>query len=262
MKIILTQDVPNLGSLGDEVQVKNGYARNFLLPKGMAMPAGGKNAKAIQHRRLFLEKVRTDAIAAAQGEAEKVKALQLTIMARAGTGGRLFGSVTNRDLQALIAEQGYELDRKSIALHTPVKSLGTFGATVKLHSDVKVELEFKVEASETVAAPGEGTEEGAVEGVEEGAEGAGEATAPEAAPEDTEATAEGATGGAEEGAEGTEKATAEAATEGGDTAAEAATDSAEGGESAAANADPSPAAGAEETPPEAAVSGETDTPNS
>ena len=223
MKIILTQNVPNLGSLGDEVQVKDGYARNFLLPKGMAMLAGGKNASEIQHRQHFLGKQRAEAIAAAQGESEKVAALELTVQVRAGTGGRLFGSVTNRDLQALIAEQGFELDRKSIQLHTPVKSLGTFGATIKLHTDVKVELQFKVVASETVektpgeesgapageSPPGEGVEaaeESTGDVTEDGAEvGAGDGTAPPAA----EATAETAEQSAGSATEKTAEKTAE-----------------------------------------------------
>ena len=231
MKIILTQNVPNLGSLGDEVQVKDGYARNFLLPKGMAMLAGGKNASEIQHRQHFLGKQRAEAIAAAQGESEKVAALELTVQVRAGTGGRLFGSVTNRDLQALIAEQGFELDRKSIQLHTPVKSLGTFGATIKLHTDVKVELQFKVVASETVEKtpgeesgapageppPGEGVEaaeestgDGTGDVTEDGAKvGAGDGTAPPAAEATAEATAEKAEQSAGSATEKTAEKTAE-----------------------------------------------------
>ena len=184
MRIILTQSVPNLGSVGDEVSVKDGYARNFLLPRGMAMSASGKNAKAIQHRRLFLEKQRQEAISAARTEAEKVSALEVVVRARAGTGGRLFGSITNRDLQAALAGQGLELDRKAIILHTPVKTLGTFGATVRLHTDVKVDVEFRVEASEIVQVPkeeGEGGEAAAAEPA--GAAAAEGAAAPtEAAP--------------------------------------------------------------------------------
>jgi large subunit ribosomal protein L9 len=184
MRIILTQSVPNLGSVGDEVSVKDGYARNFLLPRGMAMSASGKNAKAIQHRRLFLEKQRQEAISAARTEAEKVSALEVVVRARAGTGGRLFGSITNRDLQAALAGQGLELDRKAIILHTPVKTLGTFGATVRLHTDVKVDVEFRVEASEIVEIPkedGEGGEAAAAEPA--GAAAAEGAAAPtEAAP--------------------------------------------------------------------------------
>jgi large subunit ribosomal protein L9 len=180
MRIILTQNVPNLGSLGDEVSVKDGYARNFLLPRGIAMPASGVNARAIQHRRLFLDKQRQTAIASARGEADKVTALEVVVRARAGTGGRLFGSVTNRDLQAAMAAQGLELDRKAIILHAPVKTLGTFGATVRLHTDVKVDIEFRVEASEIVAMPKAAEDEAPAEGA------GGEAAA--------------ATGGAAEGA--------------------------------------------------------------
>ena len=246
MKIILTQNVPNLGSLGDEIQVKDGYARNFLLPKGMAMLAGGKNASEIQHRQHFLGKQRAEAIAAAQGESEKVAALELTVQVRAGTGGRLFGSVTNRDLQALIAEQGFELDRKSIQLHTPVKSLGTFGATIKLHTDVKVELQFKVVASETVektpgeesgapageSPPGEGVEaaeestgDGTGDVTEDGAEvGAGDGTAPPAAEATAEATAEKAEQSAGSATEKTAEKPAESPPE---TAGEAAAGSTE-----------------------------------
>ncbi|HKI99920.1 MAG TPA: 50S ribosomal protein L9 [bacterium] len=176
MRIILTQNVPNLGSLGDEVAVKDGYARNFLLPRGMAMPASGENAKAIQHRRAYLEKQRAEAIAEATGEADKVSAMEIVVRARSGTGGRLFGSITNRDLQAAFAEQGLELDRKAIILKTPVKTLGTFGATVRLHTDVKVDVDFRVESSEIVQA--ETTEEGA--GAETAPEGEAAAVAGEA----------------------------------------------------------------------------------
>lgn len=185
MRIILTQNVPNLGSLGDEVAVKDGYARNFLLPRGMAMPASGKNAKAIQHRRVYLEKQRQEAIGAARSEADKVRALAVVVKARAGTGGRLFGSITNRDLQAAFAELGLPLDRKAIVLHTPVKTLGTFAATVRLHTDVKVDIDFRVEPSEIVempkAAEGEGTE--GAEGAAAEAPAEGEAAAAAAASE-------------------------------------------------------------------------------
>jgi len=188
MRIILTQNVPNLGSLGDEVAVKDGYARNFLLPRGMAMPASGKNAKAIQHRRVYLDKQRQEAIGAARSEADKVRALAVVVKARAGTGGRLFGSITNRDLQAAFAELGLELDRKAIILHTPVKTLGTFAATVRLHTDVKVDIDFRVEPSEIVEMPkaeeGAGTE--SAEGAAAQTPAEGEAAGAEATPESAE----------------------------------------------------------------------------
>jgi large subunit ribosomal protein L9 len=152
MQIILTQNVPNLGALGDTVSVKDGYARNFLLPNGLAIAAGSKNARHIEHQRKRLEKLRQDAIAGAKNEAEKVKALTIVVKAKAGPGGKLFGSVTSRDLQVAFANQGLELDRKAFVLHSLAKHTGTFGATIRLHTDVKVDMTFKVEASEIVAA--------------------------------------------------------------------------------------------------------------
>ncbi len=193
MRIILTQKVAGLGSLGDEVNVKDGYARNFLLPRGMAMLAGGKNAKAIEHRRLFLEKQRAEAIDMAQTEAEKVEALNLVVKAKVGRGGRLFGSVTNRDLHAQFTEHGFEVDRKSIALHAPVKSLGTFGATVKLHTDVKVEIQFRVESDEVVEREGAEGEAAAEEATGPEATAA-DATAPEAAAAEASGEHEAAAG--------------------------------------------------------------------
>lgn len=153
MQVILTQNVQNLGALGDQVNVKDGYARNFLLPRGLAIAAGSKNARHIEHQKKRLEKLRLEAITSAKGEADKVGALQIVVKAKAGPGGKLFGSVTSRDLQAAFAAQGIELERKAFVLHAPAKNLGTFGATVKLHTDVRVDITFKVEASEFVEAP-------------------------------------------------------------------------------------------------------------
>ncbi len=228
MKIILTERVPNLGTVGDEVLVKDGYARNFLLPKGKALPASGKNAKALQHKRQFLEKQRAVAIDEAKSEAEKVTGLELVLKARAGTGGKLFGSITNRDIKAALEEQGFDVDRKSIVLGVPVKSLGSFTATVKLHSDVKVDLDFRVEASEIVdpnKIPGEeGTE--APEGAEateafvgsdgpDSTEGETEATAPagEEPPVEVPGTETGAEASTEAGTETGAEAGADAGAE-------------------------------------------------
>jgi len=153
MQILLTQNVPNLGALGDRVNVKDGYARNYLLPRGMAIAAGSKNARQIEHQRKRLEKLRQEAVAAAKGEAEKVAAIEIVVKAKTGPGGKLFGSVSSRDLAAAFAEKGIELDRKAFVLHATAKHTGTFGATVRLHTDVKVDIVFKVEASGTVEAP-------------------------------------------------------------------------------------------------------------
>lgn len=204
MHIILTQNVPNLGSLGDEVQVKDGYARNYLLPRGLALAASGKNARALEHQRTHLEQIRAGAIQQATGEAEKVAALELVVKVKAGTGGRLFGSVTNRDIQAQLAEKGYEIDRKSITLNSLVKSLGTFTAQVKLHTDVKVDITFRVLAEGELVQPepteapedGEAAEVGAEQIIKEAtatetaATDASADVAAEASPEAGEAAAE------------------------------------------------------------------------
>lgn len=196
MRIILIQDVPHLGSLGDEVQVKDGYARNYLLPKGMAMSAGSKNAAHIAHRRKRLEGLREQAIELAQAESEKVANLELVVKAKAGTNGRLFGSVTNRDLKAALEELGYTVDRRAITLHAPIKSLGIHGATVKLHSEVKTDVSVKVVSMELTEEELRAEEEAAAEAA---GEAPAEGTAGEAAAENAESTeGEGAASGSQE----------------------------------------------------------------
>ncbi|MDH5751731.1 MAG: 50S ribosomal protein L9 [Deltaproteobacteria bacterium] len=195
MRIILTQNVPNLGSLGDEVQVKNGYARNFLLPRGMAISATGTNAAQLAHHRQHLERMRQEAVKQAQSESEKVSGLELAIKVKAGQGGKLYGSVTNRDIQALLAAQGYEIERKYITLLSPVKSLGNYTATVRLHSEVKVDLQFRVEPEgELIGKEEEQPEEGAEEAAEgaQAAAGEGQESAAEASAEQSPAEQEAA----------------------------------------------------------------------
>lgn len=213
MHIILIQDVPHLGSLGDEVQVKDGYARNYLLPKGMAMSAGSKNAAHIAHRRKRLDGLREQAIELAQAESEKVANLELVVRAKAGTSGRLFGSVTNRDLKAALEELGYTVDRRAITLHAPIKSLGIHGATVKLHSEVKIDVSVKVVSMELTEEELRAEEEAAVEAAGEApAEGTAGEAADGTAAENAESTeGEGAASGSQEPA-------AEAAPEAGEAA--------------------------------------------
>jgi len=148
MQVILTQNVPHVGSLGDQVHVKDGFARNYLLPRGLAIAAGSKNARHIEHQRRRLEVMRQTAIAQARAESDRVSGLPIVIKAKSGPGGKLFGSVTSRDLQAAYTERGVTLDRKAFVLHSLVKNTGTFKATVRLHTDVKVEVSFRVEAKD------------------------------------------------------------------------------------------------------------------
>ncbi|MBF0286757.1 MAG: 50S ribosomal protein L9 [SAR324 cluster bacterium] len=155
MKIILTQDVPNLGVVGDQIQVKPGYARNYLIPQSKAILATSKKSKELQHRMKFFEKLRQAAIEAAKGEAEKLKELQLEITKKSGSGGRLFGSVTSKDISELLQEKGFEIARRDIVSYEPIKTVGTHTVSVKLHTTVKVDVTIQVQgdAVESKLAP-------------------------------------------------------------------------------------------------------------
>ena len=152
MKLILTEDVPNLGSLGDTIEVKAGYGRNYLLPQGKALLATGKASKELRHRLQYLEKLREGKIALANEQAEKLNALKFEIVRKAGLGGKLFGSVTNRDLVGLLKENGFELERRAILLNKPIRNVGTHEFSVRVHTEVTVTLQIKV-IGDTVEAP-------------------------------------------------------------------------------------------------------------
>ena len=144
MKLILTQDVSNLGLIGDTVEVKPGYGRNYLLPQGMALLASSKQSKELKHRLQYLKKLRADAVAQAQEIAEKLKALTLEFTRKVGPSGRLFGSVTYRDLLELFRVNGFKFERRSILLSSPIRNVGTHSFTIRVHTDVQVELFVKV----------------------------------------------------------------------------------------------------------------------
>ena len=144
MKIILTQDVENLGSLGDTVDVKPGYGRNYLIPQGVALLATGKASKELRHRLKHLTKLREGEIALALEQAEKLKALKLEVIRKAGPGGRLFGSVTNKDLNLLLKDNNFELNRRAIQLHSPIREIGMHQFSVRIHSEITVPMQVQV----------------------------------------------------------------------------------------------------------------------
>ena len=146
MKIILTQDVENLGFLGDTVEVKPGYGRNYLIPQGFALLATGKASKELRHRLQHLKKLREGEIEIAQEQAEKLKTFKLEVIRKAGPGGRLFGSVTNRDLSLLLKENKFELNRRAIQLNSPIRDAGTHEFSVRIHSEVTVSMQVQVKA--------------------------------------------------------------------------------------------------------------------
>lgn len=146
MKIILTQDVKNLGYKDDVVAVKDGYGRNFLIPQGMAKLATESALKMLaednKQREFKQEKIRKDADALAS----KLQGANITLKAKTGTSGKIFGSVTSLQIANALKEQGTEVDRRKIVLNEDIKVLGSYKATLNLHRDVSVEIGVEVVA--------------------------------------------------------------------------------------------------------------------
>ena len=151
MKVILKEDMSNLGAAGEVVEVKAGYARNYLLPQGLAYLASPGNVRRLEEeRKLGEERSRRDFLEARR-RASQLEGLSVTFQARAGEEGKLFGSVTNADLADRLKEQGkldFELDRRWIQLDEPIKALGEFQVPVRLHADVTVPIEVRVERAD------------------------------------------------------------------------------------------------------------------
>ena len=144
MKVILLEDITNLGDMGDTVNVKDGYARNFLIPRKLALPDTARNLKAQEHHFREIEKRKDQAADEAKDLAEKISGIVLTFTRKAGETGRLFGSVTNMDLADALAEKNISIDRKDIVLTEPIKNLGEFDVTIKLHQDVTPVIKITV----------------------------------------------------------------------------------------------------------------------
>ena len=140
MEIILRQAIENLGHPGDVVTVKNGYARNFLLPRGFAYEATPGNLKRIGAERGRLEAAENERRGTAGELAKRLEAVQLSFSARVGEEGKLFGSVTSADIAEQLAAQGFNIEKRLIDLHEPIKALGVYRVPVRLHADVKPEI--------------------------------------------------------------------------------------------------------------------------
>ena len=145
MQVILLEKVINLGGLGDVVKVKDGYARNFLIPHGKARRATDTAIKEFEARRAELEKVQSDRLSAAQAVGEKLTGKSVSINAKAGVDGRLFGSVTNFDIAEALTKQGFEVVKGQVRMpQGPLKTVGEHKVDVALHSDVLVEVAVTV----------------------------------------------------------------------------------------------------------------------
>ena len=153
MKVLLKEDVIKLGSVGDEVVVKDGYGRNFLIPTGKALLATPKNVKQFRHQKSIVDHKVRKLRGAAQELADKLAKLTLSIKKKMGDQGKLFGSVTSQEIAELVSAQGIEIDRRKIQLGEAIKSLGEFKIPVKLHPQVTAEMTLTVTAVESTEAP-------------------------------------------------------------------------------------------------------------
>jgi len=147
MKVILREDIPSLGKMGDMVEVANGYARNYLIPQKKAIPATHKNVKVIEQERRVLLRKREREKHRAETLAERLSNMTCEILKRVGEEGKIFGSVTSMDIVHALEEKGIALDKRKILLEEPIKRIGEYEIPIKLHPDVQVFLKIRVKAS-------------------------------------------------------------------------------------------------------------------
>ena len=148
MKIILTKDLENLGKAGALVEVKPGYGRNYLLPRGMAVPATAKNVRQLEHEKAGILSRASKYRSNMDAQAKKLGTLELKFARKVGEQDKLFGSVTSKDIHEQLQAQGYEVERKQIHLPEPLKVLGTHEVEVKLHPEVVARLRVSIAAEQ------------------------------------------------------------------------------------------------------------------
>jgi len=146
MQLILLERVDGLGNVGDEVGVKAGYGRNFLLPQEKAIIANDGNRKIFERRRSVLEAKHQDELGKAKAVAEKLTELELSVIRATSDGTHLYGSVTSTDVATLLAEEGYDVPRRFILLDEQIKAVGEHDFRVRLHPDVTASMSIKIEA--------------------------------------------------------------------------------------------------------------------
>ncbi|MFO8056846.1 MAG: 50S ribosomal protein L9 [bacterium] len=140
MKVILREDVPNLGNSGDIVEVKGGYGRNYLIPRKLAVEATRKNVAQLEHEKRLIDDVKKKRRSKAEKLAVDLSQLSLTIPCQVGEQDKLFGSITSRDISDQLRKEGYDIDRKQIVMEESLKQLGVFNIPVKIEEGVQTEL--------------------------------------------------------------------------------------------------------------------------
>ncbi len=149
MEIILQEDVENLGEIGDIVKVRDGYARNYLLPRGLALMASRRNVRVLAHQKRLVATKRERAQKNANAVRDRLSSLTLAIAARAGEEDKLFGSVTNIDIEKALQEQDVTVDRRKIILAEPIKQLGTYTVPIRLGGGVEASVTVQVRPEST-----------------------------------------------------------------------------------------------------------------
>ena len=148
MEVVLKEDIFNLGKMGDVVRVKDGYARNYLLPRGLVLMANKKNLKALEHEKRVIAAKRERVLSTAQSLSDKLSAVSLKISARVGEEGKLFGSVTNIHIEKALSEIGHSIERRKIHLTEPIKNVGDYQVPIRLANDVTANIKVTVVSEE------------------------------------------------------------------------------------------------------------------
>ena len=149
MEIILLQDVKSLGKKGDIIKANDGYARNYILPKKLGIEANNQNMNDLQLKRANDEKLAKEALEDAKALAEKLKELSVTVSVKTGEGGKIFGTISTKEIAKAIKEQlDMDIDKKKMSLDVPIKAVGTYNLSIKLHKDVVGQLTVKVAGKE------------------------------------------------------------------------------------------------------------------
>jgi large subunit ribosomal protein L9 len=150
MKLLLKEDVDGLGYCGEEVEVKDGYGRNFLVPKGKALLATPNNLKAFNHQKRIVQAKVKKVTGIAQEVADKISAATIQIKKKMGDGGKMFGAVTAQEISDLLKAKGIDIDRRKIQIQEPIKKAGEYSIPVKLHPEVTAAIKLTVEGEKVV----------------------------------------------------------------------------------------------------------------
>ena len=144
MRVILKSEVNHLGDPGDIVKVSDGYGRNFLIPRGLAIPASEGSVRELEHQTRMADAIRRKMLQGSQALAKQLEGTAVSIRRETGDDDKLFGSVTNRDIVSALADEGIEVERRSIQLDEPIRSIGLFNVPVRLHKDVTAQVRVYV----------------------------------------------------------------------------------------------------------------------